>query len=34
MDSLIPAPRHGFCTGVCEGCKLYPDCPEPEDERG
>lgn len=31
MDSLMPAPKHNYCNGICEGCKLYPECPD-EDE--
>jgi hypothetical protein len=32
MDSLIPAPRHDYCNGICEGCKLYPECPNEDVE--
>jgi hypothetical protein len=30
MDSLMPAPRHSTCNGICEGCRAYPKCPEPD----
>jgi hypothetical protein len=32
MDSLMPAPRHRYCNGICEGCVLYPRCPETLEE--
>jgi len=32
MDSLMPAPRHSTCSGICEGCTLYPECPDEEVE--
>jgi len=31
MDSLAPAPRHSTCNGICEGCTLFPRCPDDED---
>jgi len=33
MDSLIPAPKHDYCNGICEGCTLYPNCPDEVDEK-
>lgn len=27
-EGLIPAPSHNHCNGICEGCRLYPKCPE------
>lgn len=33
MDSLMPAPKHNYCNGICEGCTLYPEyCPGDSEE--